>query len=708
MKRLMGIIGAILVLVVVLTLWRVGTSPAKGEAVFAVSDAAADMGAVSDIELTIDGLRIRSEAGAWTTVNTGQQTFMLLDLRDRAAAELLARASLAAGSYDRLELQVSKAVVTDASGRHEAKIPGNKLQLEGEMEVQAGATATANFDFLADKSLHMTGNGQYIFAPVVLLETRRGVAVEVQANNEVKVTGGSISTRLETGMDVHGNVDAGLRIAPDAVLSLSASGTIVQTGGQALVSGTIKAVDITKGTVTILTQGGTEVTLSLANNTGIKVDGSAATAADLDDHVGARVNVEYNAATNAAASMAIGASAAARSEVGSNLNVSGTIKSVDSARGSITLLTDAGIEVVLRTSQQSNISLDGSLLSGLLGLQSQVGANVEADYDARTGTITRLQAQGGAEAHANVTTGATLNAVNVLIGKITVATESGSELVLSLPFRARVLVDGSWSSVAVLATKIGSQVIVTYNADTKVVGSIAVQSTADVSAEGTLTAVNTVAGTVTVTTEAGAVLVVNVSSSAQVLVNGAVGAFADIAANVGSEVTVTYDAQSNIASSVAVRSTADASATGTLTAVDAIAGTITITTGAGADLVLDVYSSAEVLINGQVSGMVGLAASIGSEATVTYDAETYVASSVGIQGSAAASVTGTLTAVNVIAGTVTVTTQAGTVLVLDVSSSAQVLIDGEAGSIAILAARIFSQVTVTYDAETNVATRITA
>src|SRR3546814_7349706 len=35
-------------------------------------------------------------------------------------------------TYDRLELNVSEAVVIDAEGTHEASLPGNKLELAGE------------------------------------------------------------------------------------------------------------------------------------------------------------------------------------------------------------------------------------------------------------------------------------------------------------------------------------------------------------------------------------------------------------------------------------------------------------------------------------------------------------------------------------------------------------------------------------------------
>ena len=128
----------------------------KGEAVFAVSDAAADMGAVSEVTVTINGVRVRSDAGTWTTVSTETKAFGLLELEASGAMELLAKAELAADTYDQIELNISKVVVTDASGEHEAKMPNATMVLEGKMDVVADASSSAEFDFQTDQSLHVT------------------------------------------------------------------------------------------------------------------------------------------------------------------------------------------------------------------------------------------------------------------------------------------------------------------------------------------------------------------------------------------------------------------------------------------------------------------------------------------------------------------------------------------------------------------------
>ncbi|MBM3944519.1 MAG: DUF4382 domain-containing protein [SAR202 cluster bacterium] len=686
----------------------------KGRAVFAVSDAAADMGAVSEIELTIDSLRVRKEAGAWVEVDVEQQTFALLDLRDKAAAELLAQVELDAGSYDRLELQVSNVTVVDAEGEHEAKLPGNKLQLEGKMEVEAGADAVAEFDFLADQSLHMTGNGEYVFAPVILLEVRSGASAQVDSGSKVQVSGGRLSAQVEVGMDVHGGVDAGLRISPNAVLSISGSGIVVQTAGQGLVSGTVKSVNAAEGTVVIQTQGNAEIVLHLAGDSTIKIDGSAKTAADLAGKVGMQAIVQYNAETNAIAQVSAGADARTRSEAGIYLNIAGVIKSVDSANGTVTILTDTGAEVVLKVNANSRVNLGGSLLSGLLSLNGEVGSRIEANYDARSKVAARIDAESKSNVDTDVAVNGSLKSVDRLNGTITIVTGGGSELVLKLSSTAGIFVNGASSTMAELAARAGSNVTVRYNRETAAAIEVRAEGSVSTTAtvRGTLQNVNTVAGTITVAGENGGQTVLRVGSDTSILVDGLVASFSGLAADIGAGITVTYYIETQVASWVRVESEGSAgvqaTVSGVLTAVNPVSGAITIATQAGADLVLDVSSATRVLVDGAVATTATLAAHTGSRITVTYDTGTQVASSISAAGRTGGSfsVAGTLQSVNVFGATLVVLTAAGEQMTIQVTSDTIIMVDGVSSSLVGLATEIGSSLTAEFDGETNLVTSV--
>ncbi len=711
-----------------------GGGGGKGSAVFAISDTAVDMGAVTSIKLTVDSVNVHAQGGAWTTVSSSAKTFDLLELRAKGTTQLMAQADLQAGTYDQMELNVSKVVVVDAKGEHEAKLPSGKLQIKGSLEVKPEATATANFDFLADQSLHVTGEGRYILAPVIQLETKADAKVtvheaDVKSNNEVVISGGTTTTSAQVGMDIEGNVDAGLRVTPDAVLSIGASGKLVQLKGQALVLGTVKAVDTANGTVTVTTKGGSELVLHIASDSKLTLKGSSTTLANLGSNIGAEVVAKYNAETKAMGGLAANGDAKAKADVGAQLDLSGTIKSVDATKGTITVTTDTGADVVLKTSSDAKLNIGGAV-SSLAGLGAKVGSHIEGDYDASTGVTGKL----AVETEATVKASGTIKAVDAAAGTLTVTTQGGADVALKVASDSKLLVNGSLATLATLKGMVGSDISVEYNQETKEVKELDAKLKAGTSASvsGVIKAVNPAQGTVTIATQSGQDVVLNVTANSSVVANGTIGTTADLASRLGAQVTANYDAQTKTATNVSAQgqaqaqtstqtqaqAQAQASASGSLKAVNVLAGTITVATQGGADLVLNVSGSTKMTLNGSVSTLASLAASIGSKVTVDYSAQTNAATSVSAQSQtsattstqaqAQASASGTLKAVNVLSGTITVAMQGGADLVLNVSGSTKMTLNGAVSTLASLATSIGSKVTVDYNAQTNAATSVSA
>ena len=94
----------------------------------------------------------------------------------------------------------------------------------GTLVVNDGQTSSASFDFLADKSLHQTGSGQLIFAPVIKVETRNNVGVTL-TSNLVTFTEGAVNTNLTFGMDESGQTTVGGGV--DAKASLDVVGDTI-------------------------------------------------------------------------------------------------------------------------------------------------------------------------------------------------------------------------------------------------------------------------------------------------------------------------------------------------------------------------------------------------------------------------------------------------------------------------------------------------
>lgn len=197
-----------------------GTSAQAGRAVFTMSDKAADMGNVSSMLLTVDSVQAHSNASGWVNVSSTQMTYDLLSLKASGVRALLADINLSAGTYEQVRLNISKVVVVDANGSHDAKLPSSELKIVGILVVSPDSTSTANLDFEVDKSLHVTGNGLYILAPVIKLETRENATVKVKTGKDVEVGGGKVRTETEVGMNENGEVGEGKGIPAGANVSI--------------------------------------------------------------------------------------------------------------------------------------------------------------------------------------------------------------------------------------------------------------------------------------------------------------------------------------------------------------------------------------------------------------------------------------------------------------------------------------------------------
>ncbi len=240
-KSVVGILVVILIVAGILFYYGRGdnTAIANGHLYVAVTDAAADMSGISDVRLTVTGVELMGEA----------QTFNLLELKAGATLALVAQADIPAGTYNQVRLMVSKVEVVKSDGATaEAKLPSGELKIVGNIVVAEGANTNLTLDFLADKSLHMTGKGEFIFAPVVAMESRSNAEVAVDADRKVKVSGGKIDSNIKVGTDVDGSVRENFELDT--------------TGGVTIDNGVIK-LNVTKGA-------GTSTSATITNPSGTK------------------------------------------------------------------------------------------------------------------------------------------------------------------------------------------------------------------------------------------------------------------------------------------------------------------------------------------------------------------------------------------------------------------------------------------------------
>ena len=194
----------------------------KGTVYFTITDAALDMENITAVEATIDRVEVFSSAQGWIVVSQTPKTFSLLELKEKNQAELLAKAEIPAGAYSQVRLHMAKVLVTEAGQVKEAKMPSNELKIMGNIVVGATSNFVGQVDILADRSVHKTGNGQIIFAPVVQLDSTTSATVQVNADNVVTVTGGRVGASVNAGMDVDGSVKLNFQIDPKVKLNINA------------------------------------------------------------------------------------------------------------------------------------------------------------------------------------------------------------------------------------------------------------------------------------------------------------------------------------------------------------------------------------------------------------------------------------------------------------------------------------------------------
>ena len=178
----------------------------QGKVVFGITDHAEDINGVSSIFITVNKIEIHSEANGWATVSNETKQYDLLALKQSGAVSLLANANINVGTYDQVRLMVDKIVVVKNGVEEEAKLPSGELKMMQNIVVNADKTVTVVFDFIADKSLHITGNGKFIFTPVIKVKKTSNASLELTSDNEITILGGDQEDDEDFGMDEKGEV----------------------------------------------------------------------------------------------------------------------------------------------------------------------------------------------------------------------------------------------------------------------------------------------------------------------------------------------------------------------------------------------------------------------------------------------------------------------------------------------------------------------
>ena len=123
---------------------------------------------LENVEVSFEDLEIHKAGGPWTIIPMENDTFELLDLD--GVTEVLADYTVEAGIYTqiRLDIVTVRIWVTGDETPHVARVPSGQIKLVGSFQVTDGGETEITVDINGAKSVD-TGNGEYIFRPVVKL-----------------------------------------------------------------------------------------------------------------------------------------------------------------------------------------------------------------------------------------------------------------------------------------------------------------------------------------------------------------------------------------------------------------------------------------------------------------------------------------------------------------------------------------------------------
>lgn len=235
--------------------------PDAGRVVFTVRDAPVRMTDINELWITVDKVEIQTTQGNWVTVSSQENRYDMLQLREEGIQAIIADVELSPGTYSQVRLTISDVEVIDATGSHDAVLPSGVLRFNAPFSVSSDALTVVQFDFDLAVSLHLTGNGRYVLAPVIRVMTYDNANIRVLPSRIVVVNSGTPREVIVVGTNTQGEVGPGMQIPVNVNVQVTpGTNTIVIVNATTNTTG----ANVTVNTTTV-----TNVTVNATVNTSV-------------------------------------------------------------------------------------------------------------------------------------------------------------------------------------------------------------------------------------------------------------------------------------------------------------------------------------------------------------------------------------------------------------------------------------------------------
>ena len=194
-------------------------SGAKGRLVFAIHSTGNPVDKLGAMLVPLESVLIHSTKDGWVTLLKSPQTFDLLFINRNRNPELVLDINVGEGQYDRLRIRFGEVVVLKGNIATPIKSISDEFNVPLNISVEKGRDSAFTLKFSADKSIHKTVGGTYIFAPVFNLNSRSQISTIQESGSRVEFFGGKPEFSAMFGVDLNGNAKINYSIDPSFLLN---------------------------------------------------------------------------------------------------------------------------------------------------------------------------------------------------------------------------------------------------------------------------------------------------------------------------------------------------------------------------------------------------------------------------------------------------------------------------------------------------------